>query len=68
MSFGVARSARPQQNFNALREFLVALEVAPFDEHCAQRYGMFRAASERVGKPIGSFDALIAAHAVKPES
>ena len=28
LSYGVARSARPQQNLDALREFLSALEIA----------------------------------------
>lgn len=64
LSYGVARSARPEQNLAALREFLVALEVAAFDESCALRYGAVRVAPERAGKPIGSFDVLIAAHAL----
>lgn len=64
LSFGAARSARPAQNLEALREFLLPLEVAPYDEPCALRYGMVRAALETMGRPIGSLDTLIAAHAL----
>ena len=64
LSYGVARSARPQQNLDALREFLSALEIAVYDEDCALRYGATRANLERVGRRIGSLDTLIAAHAL----
>lgn len=64
LSFGAERSARPEQNLEALREFLLALEIAPFDELCAFRYGNIRAQQEKKGRPIGSLDTLIAAHAL----
>lgn len=62
LSFGAARSARPVQNFEALCEFLLPLEVAPYDDSCAFTYGEVRAALEMKGQPIGSLDTLIAAH------
>jgi tRNA(fMet)-specific endonuclease VapC len=64
LTFGAANSARPQQNREALREFLLPLEVAAYDETCAFRYGTVRADLERKGRPIGSLDTLIAAHAL----
>lgn len=64
LSYGVAKSAHPQQNLAALREFVMALEVAPYDDTCAMQYGVARAALERKGEPIGSLDNLIAAHAL----
>lgn len=64
LSFGAEGSARPAQNLDALREFLLALEVAPYDEACAFRYGSVRRGLRRKGRPIRSLDALIAAHAL----
>ena len=39
------------------------MEIAPFDNLAAFHYGEIRASLERQGKPIGSLDLLIAAHA-----
>jgi tRNA(fMet)-specific endonuclease VapC len=64
LAFGAARSARSADNFSALHEFILALEVAPYDQAIAFEYGGVRAKLERIGKPIGSLDTLIAAHAL----
>jgi tRNA(fMet)-specific endonuclease VapC len=55
LNFGAARSARPEQNFEALREFILPLEVAPYDELCALQYGAVRAAFEAKGGPIAQW-------------
>ena len=64
LSCGAAGSDRPIQNFSALKGFLAALEVAPYDHAAALEYGALRAALEKLGRPIGSLDTLIAAHAL----
>lgn len=64
LAFGAARSAQAQENASALAEFLLALEVAPFDEAAALKYGEVRAALAARGKPIGPLDTLIGAHAL----
>lgn len=64
LSFGVEASARPEQNLEALREFLLPLEIAAYDETCAFRYGPIRAKLKKKGRPIGSLDTMIAAHAL----
>jgi len=61
---GVAKSARPEQNSLALGALLAPLSVEPFDDAAAAVYGTVRAGLERVGRPIGSLDLLIAAHAL----
>lgn len=63
LAFGAAKSNRPVDAGAALGDFLLALEVAPFDEHAAMHYGPIRASLERRGKPIGPLDTLIASHA-----
>ena len=64
LRFGVAKSAYRDKNAGALDEFIIPLEVLPFDEEAALFYGDIRAALEKAGTPIGSMDMLIAAHAV----
>ena len=64
LSYGAAASAKPADNLEALREFLLPLVVAPYDDACALVYGTVRAALEKKGRPIGSLDTLIAAHAL----
>jgi tRNA(fMet)-specific endonuclease VapC len=64
LTFGVARSSRSAQNFVALQEFLLALEVAPYDQAAAMEYGAVRAALAQASEPIGPLDTLLAAHAL----
>lgn len=64
LEFDAAKSQRRTQARAALSEFLLPLEVAPFDEAAAEVYGTVRAALERKGRPIGPLDTLIAAHAL----
>jgi tRNA(fMet)-specific endonuclease VapC len=63
LAFGAAKSNRPADAREALEEFLLALEIAPFDERAAMRYGDVRASLERCGRPIGPLDTLIGSHA-----
>lgn len=63
LEFGVAKSTAPAKNRHALDLFLSSFEVASFDAAAARAYGPIRAGLERAGKPIGSMDLLIAAHA-----
>jgi tRNA(fMet)-specific endonuclease VapC len=44
--------------------FLTGVAVAPFDASAAARYGKVSSVLVKQGTPIGSFDALIAAHAL----
>lgn len=64
LRYGVAKSANPEQNGEALERFLLPLEVVGFDLDAAAAYGSVRANLERLGTPIGPLDTLIAAHAL----
>lgn len=64
LEFGASKSQQPTQARAALSEFLLPLEVAPFDDSAAVAYGAVRAALEKKGRPIGPLDTLIAAHAL----
>jgi tRNA(fMet)-specific endonuclease VapC len=64
LEYGVAKSSRMERNREALRKFVTPLEIASFDRSAAAVYGKVRALLESKGKPIGSMDMLIAAHAL----
>jgi tRNA(fMet)-specific endonuclease VapC len=64
--YGVDRSERRRENTERLRIFLSgAIDVAPFEEGDATVAGELRAALEKAGTPIGPYDLLIAAQAVR---
>jgi len=64
LTFGIEKSRRRDQAREALSEFVIALEVAPFEGDAASVYGMVRASLEVKGQPIGPLDTLIGAHAL----
>ena len=64
LQYGVAKSQHVQENQEALKEFVLPLEIAQFDEEAARAYGTVRAGLEKSGKPIGAMDTLIGAHAL----
>ena len=64
LEFGAAKSQQPARARAALREFLLPLEVVPFNEAAVDAYGTVRAVMEKKGRPIGPLDTLIAAHAL----
>ncbi len=64
LEFGVAKSANPEVNAQALAAFVAPLGVEPFEDVAAAAYGDVRAQLERAGTPIGSLDMLIAGHAL----
>jgi tRNA(fMet)-specific endonuclease VapC len=64
MRYGIAQSARPQENAAMLAAFLT-LDVTPwpFEPEDAEEAGDIRAELEHAGTPIGPYDVLIAAQA-----
>jgi tRNA(fMet)-specific endonuclease VapC len=64
LRYGVAKSDHRQKNAKALEEFIIPLEILPFDEAAALAYGDIRTMLEKTGTPVGSMDMLIAAHAL----
>ena len=64
LRYGVCKSQHVNKNAKALDEFIIPLEIWPFDEDAARNYGNIRSSLERAGTSIGAMDMLIAAHAV----
>jgi tRNA(fMet)-specific endonuclease VapC len=64
--YGVARSQRRRENAERLRVFLSGnIDIVPFDDEDAVAAGDLRAALETAGTPIGPYDVLIAAQALR---
>lgn len=67
LAYGVAKSGS-SRNREALELFLAPLLILPFDEQAVWTYGDLRAELERQGRPIGSLDTMIAAHALSQQA
>ena len=65
LQYGVHKSSQPDQNQQALDQFLLPLTSIPFDDQDAIAYGRIRSTLEAQGLPIGAIDTLIAAQAVR---
>jgi tRNA(fMet)-specific endonuclease VapC len=64
--FGVARSERRRENADRLRVFLSGnIDIVSFEEGDAVTAGELRAALETAGTPIGPYDLLVAAQALR---
>jgi len=61
---GVARKPEAKRLPLVVKEFLLRLEILPWDSGVANAYAQLRTACENEGKPLGTMDMLIAAHSV----
>ncbi len=59
--FGARNSQKVEANLNRLKLFFAPLASLPFDDRCAEEYGLIRADLTSQGKLIGPNDMLIAA-------
>ncbi|SMG65868.1 PilT domain-containing protein [methanotrophic bacterial endosymbiont of Bathymodiolus sp.] len=58
--FGARHSHRVEANLQLLQHFFTPLNSLPFDNRCAEEYGLIRAYLSSQGKIIGPNDFLIA--------
>jgi tRNA(fMet)-specific endonuclease VapC len=63
LQFG-AEAKRSRKLSRAVQTFIKDVEVVPFDRAASEKLALVAAALARKGKPIGTFDTLIAAHAL----
>jgi len=68
LRFGVARRPGATRLALVVEEFLVRLEVLPWDSAAAKHYAELRAALERAGTIMGNLDMMIAAQALAAEA
>jgi tRNA(fMet)-specific endonuclease VapC len=60
LCFGARKSRNAAKVLSTMREFWQPLPCFPFDDDCAEEYGMIRTVLEQLGQPIGANDLLIA--------
>jgi tRNA(fMet)-specific endonuclease VapC len=63
LRFG-AETRRSRRLHGLISSFVESVEVAAFDQRAADRFGAVAASLARRGAPIGTFDTLLAAHAL----
>jgi tRNA(fMet)-specific endonuclease VapC len=61
--FGAEHSQQVERNLTDIESMVARLDLLPFDESAAYHFGQIRAALYGIGKPIGPYDMMIAAHA-----
>ena len=61
---GVAKKPDAKHLPIAVKEFLLRVEIIPWDSDAADAYAQLRTACENEGRPLGNMDMLIAAHSV----
>lgn len=64
LEYGLHRKGHPPRLQNALTQVLLRIDVLPWDEAVARRYGALCASLEAKGINLSDLDMLIAAHAV----
>ena len=62
--YGLARKGHPAAFASLIREFLLRVEVLPWDGEAATVYGDLRSSCAASGITLGALDMMIAAHAV----
>ncbi len=68
MLYGLEKRPAASRLRAAVIEFMRSVEVLPWNQTTAQRYGTVRAEMERRGRPIISLDLLLAAHALAADA
>ena len=61
--YGAEKSAVPDKNLAVVDGFIARLEVLDFGSEAATHCGQLRAELAKIGRPIGPYDQMIAAHA-----
>jgi tRNA(fMet)-specific endonuclease VapC len=67
LRFGVARLPEATTLKSVVEEFLLRVEILPWNSEAAQHYARIRAILEKDGSPMGNLDLMIAAQAVADE-
>lgn len=63
--YGISKSIRAEKNRASLMEFLAPIQITEFDSEDARIAGAQRAALEKIERPIGPYDLLIAGQALR---
>jgi tRNA(fMet)-specific endonuclease VapC len=65
---GLAKKPDAKRLSIIVKEFLIRVDILPWDSDAAKSYGQLRVACENMGKTLGTMDLLIAAHSLAAHS
>jgi tRNA(fMet)-specific endonuclease VapC len=68
LRFGVARKPGASRLEAAVEEFLLRVEILPWESAAAKSYAALRSVLERSGDPMGNLDMMIAAQALAAQA
>lgn len=68
LRFGLAKKTGAERLGVVVEEFLLRVEILPWDSDAAKSYAGIRANMERIGEPMGNLDMMIAAHALAAQA
>jgi|SRR5215472_2372606 len=68
LRYGIARLPDGNKMGRLLEEFLLTVNILPWDSAAARQYGCLRASLEKRGVPLENVDTMIAAHALAIEA
>lgn len=68
LQFGLAKRPDAKRLHHVVQEFLLRVDVLPWDSDVAKRYGVVRAKLEQKGKTLSPLDLQIAAHAISVDA
>ena len=68
LRFGAARKPQAARLRLAVEEFLLRVEILPWDSSAASYYATLRGAMEDSGTPMGNLDMMIAAQAIAADA
>ncbi len=68
LRFGAAKKPEATRLKSIVEEFLLRVEILPWDSQAAQRYAEIRANLEHMGEPMGNLDMMIAAQALAAQA
>jgi len=66
--YGLARKGHPDALANLIKQFLLRVQILPWDSSAATVYGDLRASCAASGITLGALDMLVAAHAIATKS
>ncbi len=66
--YGLAKRPLKPETRDKIERFLDTIDILPWDSDAARVYGATRTKLEAAGKPLGTLDLLIGAHALSTEA
>lgn len=61
--YGIQKSANPEKHQRLVENFILHVDIIPWDCSAAEHYGKIRKELESRGRIVGNMDLMIAAHA-----